>query len=169
MCPDVNECDVGASALLAWLISCRSFLAARRSAQLAWLISCTRPSQHVDQPISRPRRSSSVSRRIRVRIFAVAHRDHGRAGHVVVVGGQRIAVGPGHRHGDQVTALHVAGEVLVLDHDVTALAVLADHADHLGRGIGDPAGEQARVVAPPHAARDLDDRAILLPSSNLLP
>src|SRR5699024_2542115 len=78
--------------------------------------------------------------------LAVAHGDHRRPGHVVVVGGQRVAVGPGHGHRDQVAALHVGGEVLVLDHDVAALAVLADHAHHLGRGVGDPAGEQAGVV-----------------------
>src|SRR5699024_2662158 len=52
----------------------------------------------------------------------------------------------GHGHGDQIAAVDVCRQVLVLDHDVAALAVLADHAHHLRPGRGDASGQQARVV-----------------------
>ena len=80
-----------------------------------------------DQPRSRARRSSTVSRRTSTPGAPVGHGDHRRPRHEVVVRRHRAAVGAGHRHREQVAGGDVAGQVDVVHHDVAALAVLAHH------------------------------------------
>src|SRR5699024_7930871 len=82
------------------------------------------------------------------------------------------AVGAGDRHGDEVTALHVGRQVLVLDDDVPALAVLAHHAHHLGGALRRAPGQEAGVVrvvqggahVVAHAAVDGDIDAVVGPA-----
>ena len=67
----------------------------------------TRTSRLVD--VERER-SSIVSRRTMTQCPTVRDRDDGRARRVVVLAGQRPAVGAGAGHGDQVARADIAGE-----------------------------------------------------------
>ncbi len=86
-------------------------------------------------------RSSSVSRRTTTRAAPSRNGDDRGAEGVVVVAGHRAAVRPRARHRDQVAGCDVAGQELVLDHDVARLAVLADHADQQRGRVGAAGGD----------------------------
>ena len=69
---------------------------------------------------------------------AVAHRDDRRARHVVVVAGERPAVGAGRGHREQVAGRDVAGRYSASTTMSPRLAVLADDANERGRGVATP-------------------------------
>ena len=90
-------------------------------------------------PTSNASRSSSVSRRTITRAGAVAHRDHRRPGHVVVVAGHAPAVGAGAGHGEKISGLHVGGQEFILHDDVPGLTMLSHHAGEHRLGAATPA------------------------------
>src|SRR5699024_10721899 len=73
------------------------------------------------------------------------HGHHARSGYQIVLTGHGPAIGPGRRHGEQVTGADVAVQLHLVHHDIAALAMFAHHAgEHrFGRG---GAGDQGSVV-----------------------
>ena len=66
--------------------------------------------------------------------LTVGDEHHGWAEHLVVVRSHRVAVGAGHRRGDEVPHGEVLGEPPLAHEEVTGLTVLADEADPTARG-----------------------------------
>src|SRR6478735_2137535 len=86
---------------------------------------------------------------------AVPDGDHRWPRRVVVLAREGPAVGARARDGDEVAGADVAGEELVLDDDVAALAVLAHDAGEHRVGGGRPARQRARVVGVVEGGADV--------------